>query len=599
MASTLPLAAHLRWNPKTLLRRGLAACTTGLIALALLASPSWANPSDENLEKSLAQYLSRYAEPRLIPITDRVSLAFAFDLANVVVIEGDDGIILIDTGWKVELAEEIRAVIREKTQKPIVAIIYSHGHLDHTGGVRGFVPPEREGEVEIYANENWRRYQVERVSSRLPHIAHRLAAQAGLLLSGSEAIGMAAGPVRRQGKTVSYLPPTQTVGDYAQLEIAGVKIELFYAPSELDDEMIVWLPEEKVLYGADVLADLSPFAATPRFEEGRSVDGLIAAIETMMTLPAEHFLPGHSLPISGAEEIQAFLVANRDANQFLRDQTLRQLAQNRTREEAAEAVRLPPHMANDPNLQEHYHRVSWVVRGLYTKLGGGWYGGDPVEMVRLSPMAEASRMIAMAGGIKPILDRSSRALAEGDPVWAAQLAGYVLAAGSLEGLDTEKAAALRSRAFRALAQDTPSANEHNYLLTDVLSLEGIMDVDATVPRLLEGLVTPGMYQLVPTEGLLRDLGPRLDAARSSDTLMTLGLSFPDREEEHGLIVRRGVIQYLPDRPGEADVRVQLNRTVLDDVMSGRASWDDAVASGRVKIEGDPAQFKRFVGLFDF
>ena len=126
-----------------------------------------------------------------------------------------------------------------------------------------------------------------------------------------------------------------------------------------------------------------------------------------------------------------------------------------------------------------------------------------------------------------------------------------------------------------------------------------MDVDATIPRLLGGLVTPGMYQLVPTEGLLRDLGPRLDPTRSSDTLMTLGLSFPDREEEHGLIVRRGVIQYLPDRPGQADVRVQLNRTVLDEVISGRASWDDAVASGRVKIEGDPDQFKRLVGLFDF
>jgi alkyl sulfatase BDS1-like metallo-beta-lactamase superfamily hydrolase len=598
LASTPPLAAHLRWDPKALLRRALAACTTGLFALILI-SPSGANPSDENLDQSLAQYLSRYAEPQLIPITDRVSLAFAFDLANVVVIEGDDGIILIDTGWKVELAQEIRAAIREKTQKPIVAIIYSHGHLDHTGGVRGFVPPESEGEIEIYANEHWRRYQVERVSSRLPHIAHRLAAQTGLLLSGDEDIGMAAGPVRRQGKTVSYIPPTQTVGDYAKLEIAGVKIELFYAPSELDDEMIVWLPEEKVLYGADVLADLSPFAATPRFEEGRSVDGLIAAIEKMMTLPAEHFLPGHSLPISGAEKIQAFLVANRDANQFLRDQTIRQLAQNRTREEAADAVRLPPHMANNPNLQEHYHRVSWVVRGLYTKLGGGWYGGDPVEMVRLSPMAEASRMIAMAGGIQPILDRSSRALAEGDPVWAAQLAGYVLAAASVEGLDMEKAAGLRSRAFRAIAKDTPSANEHNYLLTDVLSLEGTMDVDATIPRLLGGLVTPGMYQLVPTEGLLRDLGPRLDPTRSSDTLMTLGLSFPDREEEHGLIVRRGVIQYLPDRPGQADVRVQLNRTVLDEVISGRASWDDAVASGRVKIEGDPDQFKRFVGLFDF
>jgi alkyl sulfatase BDS1-like metallo-beta-lactamase superfamily hydrolase len=570
-----------------------------VILLLTFSNPGAAAPASENLNEGLATFLSRFAEPKLIPITERVSLAFAFDLSNVVVIEGDEGVILIDTGWKVELAQEIRAAIAEKTKKPIVAVIYSHGHLDHTGGVRGFVPPELEGEIEIYASEHWRRYQVERVSSRLPHIAHRLAAQAGLLLAGSEAIGMAAGPVRRHGKTVSYIPPTRTLGDHTRLEISGVEMEIFYAPSELDDELIVWLPKEKVLYAADVLTDVSPFAATPRFEEGRSVDGMIAAIEKMMELPVEYFLPGHSLPISGQEEIQSFLQANRDATQYLRDQTIRQLAMNRSREEAAEAVRLPPHLADDPNLQEHYHRIAWVVRGLYTKLGGGWYGGDPVEMVRLAPTAEASRMIAMAGGHQAILERSSRALGEGDAVWAAQLAGYVLATGSAEGLYVERALALRSLAFRELARETPSSNEHNYLLTDVLSLEGAMDVDAMVPRLLGGLVTPGMYQLVPTETLLRDMGPRLDAQRSADTVMTLGLSFSDRDEERGLIVRRGVIQYIPKRPEKADIRARLTRAALDEVMSGRVTWDGLLASGRVEVEGSEAKFKKFVGLFDF
>lgn len=569
------------------------------ILFLAFALPGAADPQDQAVDEGLATFLARYDEPRLIPITERVSLAFAFDLANVVVIEGEDGVILIDTGWKVELAQEIRAAIAEKTDKPIVAIIYSHGHLDHTGGVRGFVSPEMEGKVEIYASEHWRRYQVERVSSRLPHIAHRLAAQAGLLLPNSEAVGMAAGPVRRHGRTVSYLPPTRTLGDHTRLKIAGVELEVFYAPSELDDELIVWLPEEKVLYAADVLTDVSPFAATPRFEEGRSVDGMIAAIEKMMELPVDHLLPGHSLPVSGREKVYDFLQANRDATQFLRDQTLRQLALNRTREQAAAAVKLPPHLAADPNLQERYHRVSWVVRGLYTKLGGGWYGGDPLEMVRLSPKDEASRLIALAGGYGATLDRAESALAGGDPVWAAQLAGYVITAGSAEGPEVARARGLRARAFRILAAESPSANEYSYLLTEVLGLEGVMDVNATVPRLLGALVTPDMYSLVPTETLLRDMGPRLDAERSMDTVMTLGLSFSDREEERGLVVRRGVIQYLPERPEQADVRAVLPRPALDEVMSGRATWDGLLASGRVEVIGSEADFKKFVGYFDF
>ena len=570
----------------------------GALVLACSVSAA-AETQPQPVDQGLATFLARYDEPRLIPITERVSLAFAFDLANVVVIEGDDGVILIDTGWKVELAQEIRAAIAEKTDKPIVAIIYSHGHLDHTGGVGGFVPPEMEGKVEIYASEHWRRYQVERVSSRLPHIAHRLAAQTGLLLPESESVGMAAGPVRRHGRTVSYLPPTRTLGDYARLEIAGVEFEIFYTPSELDDELIVWLPEEKVLYAADVLTDVSPFAATPRFEEGRSVDGLIAAIEKMMELPIDHLLPGHSLPLSGGEKIQDFLLANRDANQFLRDQTIRQLALNQSREQAAATVKLPPHLAADPNLQERYHRVSWVVRGLYTKLGGGWYGGDPLEMVRLSPKDEASRMIALAGGYTATLDRSESALAGGDSVWAAQLAGYAIAAGSAEGPEIARAKALRARAFRTLAGESPSANEYSYLLTDVLDLEGVMDVNATVPRFLGALVTPDMYSLVPTEALLRDMGPRLDAERSLETVMTVGLTFSDRQEERGLVVRRGVIQYLPERPEQADVRAILSRPALDEVMSGRATWDGLIASGRVQVIGPEADFRKFVDYFDF
>ena len=95
------------------------------------------------------------------------------------------------------------------------------------------------------------------------------------------------------------------------------------------------------------------------------------------------------------------------------------------------------------------------------------------------------------------------------------------------------------------------------------------------------------------------MGPRLDAERSLDTVMTLGLSFPDRQEERGLIIRRGVIQYLPERPEQADVRASLSRQALDEVMSGGATWDGLLASGRVKVTGSEADFRQFIGYFDF
>ena len=565
----------------------------------LLAGAGLAEEAKQAVDEGLSTFLERFDEPQFIRVTDRVSLAYAYDLANMVVIEGDDGIILLDTLWKVELAEKVRAAIAQQTDKPIVAIIYSHGHLDHVGGVRAFVPPGSEGNVEIYASEHWQRYQIERVSSRLPHIAYRIAGQLGGLLPDESNIGSSAGPNPREGRTVSFLPPTQTLGPYTELEIAGVKLEIYHMPSELDDELVVWLPEEKVLYSADIVAGVSPFPATPRFEEGRSVDGIIAALERLMEIPAEYLLPGHGRLYSGRDDIEAILLANRDANQFLRDQTIRQLAKNRTRDEAAARVKLPPHLANNPELQERYHRVSWVVKGLYTKLGGGWYGGDPLEMVRHSPREEAARMLALVGGSEAMLAQADNALAKGDAVWAAQLTGYVLVADFVEAPELAHAKATRARAFRALAAESPSANEYNYLLTDALQLEGGVSLDAAIPVILSGIVTPQMYGVVPTETLLRDMGPRLDPGRSADALMTLGFSFPDRDEECGLIVRRGVIQYLPERPAEADVRATLARGALDSVMSGRASRDSLLASGRVEVTGSEDDFRKFVGYFDF
>ena len=142
----------------------IRACLWVLLIICSSTGLSATSVIDVPVSPELQESFSIYGEPELIKITDRVYLAFAFDWVNCLFVIGDDGVIVIDTLFRVENAEKALAQLREITDKRIIAVIYSHGHPDHTGGVRAFVPEGQESEVSIYASSAWPRYRRELAS---------------------------------------------------------------------------------------------------------------------------------------------------------------------------------------------------------------------------------------------------------------------------------------------------------------------------------------------------------------------------------------------------------------------------------------------------
>ncbi|MFP6654089.1 MAG: MBL fold metallo-hydrolase, partial [Myxococcota bacterium] len=374
-----------------------------LILSVLVSGCTSTPPAARNVAASVHPELQELADrahaPRLIQVSPRIHVAYAYDFANITFIEGDDGIIVIDAGWSAAAASEaIRAFAQEVSDKPIVALLYSHGHADHVGGAAAFVDAAGPN-LAIYAEKSAQAVQLERVGPSATHFTIRAVAQMGLVLPAGPAGRMPSGGGKLRAASIAfrYVPATQLIDGETTLEIAGVRIVAIPMPSETEDQLLFWIPEEKVAFAGDIAAGALPILSTPRNERGRVPTGFIDGTERLLSLPLETLIAGHNLPTIGRAAALDSLLQYRDASQFIFDQTLRALNANLSLEQAAQFVKLPPHLANHPLLRDHYHRLPWVVKGVYTRYGG-WFQGDAASLNPLAPADEAARVIELAGG---------------------------------------------------------------------------------------------------------------------------------------------------------------------------------------------------------
>ena len=555
------------------------------------STPRAPEPVEPHVHPELEALAKRVAEPQLIRVSPRVHVAYAYDFANITFIEGDGGVIAIDAGWNAGAAAEAIAAYREQvSEKPIVALLYSHGHADHVGGAQAFVDAS-DGKLSVYGERRWKEYQLERVGPSATHFGIRAAAQMGLLLPEGPAgrVPTGGGRLRASALAFRYVAPTNEIDGETTLEIEGVTIVALPMPSETSDQLLFWLPEEKVAFAGDIAAGALPILSTPRNERGRVPTGFIDGIGWLLSLPLETLIAGHNPPVKGRAEAIDSLLVYRDASQFIFDQTMRALNANLGLEQAARVVQLPPHLAEHPLLRDHYHRLPWVVKGVYTQYGG-WFQGDAATLNPVAPSREAAGIMELAGGADELLTQARRAYFARDYPWAAQLAGYLVRIGERRA----EAGALKTKALRAMAYASNSGNERNYMLTQALAMEGKLGLAMT-----RGARKPlELMGLLETRELFRLLGPMLDPALCLDEHITAGFVLTDIDEEHGYSVRRGIGYYRGRIASEPEFRVRLSRKVLERIISNHSDWDQAIDEGAVIVEGPEASFSRFRSCFD-
>ncbi|TWT50937.1 Hydroxyacylglutathione hydrolase [Rubripirellula amarantea] len=403
-------------------------------------------------------------QEQVVKVADNVHVAVGFSPANVSMIVGEDGVVIVDTGMTRDDADRIVAEFRKITDKPVKAIIFTHSHGDHTGGVTSFLGTER---PQIWAHNNFGSEYRPLTDAGVTFQSVRAARQAGFKLPPEQRINNGVAPVRypKSGghafaSGAESKPSHLLEGERQTIKVAGVELELVSAPGETNDELFVWYPAGKVLFAGDNFYRSFPNLYAIRGTPNRSVRLWADSLNKMSANNAVALVGGHTKPIIGAGEVKQVLGDYRDAVQFIHDKTVEGMNKGMTPDELVEYVQLPEHLASKDYLQPFYGHPEWGVRTVFSQYFG-WFDGNPSNLFRLTLKSEAEHLAKLAGGKEKLLSAAKDALLNDDNQWAAQLADHLLA---LDRNDRD-AKQIKADALTKLARNMVNATARNYYLT--------------------------------------------------------------------------------------------------------------------------------------
>jgi alkyl sulfatase BDS1-like metallo-beta-lactamase superfamily hydrolase len=557
----------------------------GLVLVCACGKGKSPEPLTVGTDPNLAAHSAEFRQ-EVVKVTDGVYVAIGFGLANCILLEGDDGVVIVDAMESEEAAVPVKEAFSKITSKPVKALIFTHYHSDHTNGATIMAGDDN---PDIYAHAATS-YYMERIGTITRETTYRRAMrQFGTLLPEGGVINAGIGQRLEfdESKTLGILAPSKTFSeDRLNLEIAGIKLTLVYAPGETPDQILIWLPEKKVLLPADNYYKSFPNLYAIRGTAYRDVKLWVDSIDKMRALKSEILVPQHTRPITGAAAIYQTLTNYRDAIQFVHDQTIRWMNKGLTPMEIVEKVKLPPHLARQPYLHEYYGTVAWSVRAIFDGYLG-WFGGNATDLFPLPLKERARRFAGLAGGEQALLDRAQQAFAGQDYQWALELTDQLLQLSPESG-EVRK---LKAAALKALGSRQIAATARNYYLTQALEVEGQLHIGMMkIPdkRLLKKLQVTDIFNAMAI---------KLNPGKSIDVDTVAGFRFPDTGEAFSVHVRRGVAEIRPQFPDNPDISLTVDSTVWKEVVTGFRNPAIALVKD-VDKEGGIVEIVKFLKLFD-
>lgn len=551
-------------------------------------------PAPTSVHPSLWRQSTLAAKQGLYEVVPGIYQVRGLDLSNISFIEGDTGIIIIDPLVSTEVAAAALVLYRAHRggDRPVVAVIYTHSHVDHFGGVLGVTTQADvdAGKVAVLAPEGFTEHAVQENVYAGPAMTRRATYMYGSLLArGPQGqVGCGLGQTPSSGEVAIIVPTVDIQATGEKHTIDGVEIEFQMAPgTEAPAEMHFYFPRFRALCMAEnathnlhnLLTLRGALVRDPHAWSGY----LTEAIDTFADR-ADVVFASHHWPTWGREAIVEFLSLQRDLYAYLHDQTLRLLNQGYTGVEIAEMFQMPPALEQAWHARGYYGSVSHNVKAVYQRYMG-WFDGNPGRLWPHPPEALAPRYVDALGGIDRVVELAQAAFNSGDFRWAATLLDHAIFTDAQHGA----ARTLYADTLEQLAYGAENATWRNFFLSGATELrDGNFGTatSATSPTLLS--------QLTP-EQIFDSLAIRVNGPRSWDLDLAVDITFADMDSNYRLALHNGVLVYRKATadPGTATVTVKVeSKFRLLAVSLGDFS------SPGLEVSGDPAALQSLLSVLD-
>jgi alkyl sulfatase BDS1-like metallo-beta-lactamase superfamily hydrolase len=552
-----------------------------------------AGQAPPSVHPSLWRQCQLTAKQGLYEVVPGIYQVRGLDLSNISFVEGDAGVIVIDPLVSTEVAAAALQLYRtHRGERPVLAVIYTHSHVDHFGGVLGVTSQADvdAGKVAVLAPAGFTEHVVQENVYAGPAMTRRATYMYGTLLArGPQGhVGCGLGQVPSQGEVALIVPTVDVASTGETHTIDGVEIEFQMAPgTEAPAEMHFYFPQFRALCMAEnathnlhnLLTLRGALVRDPHAWSGYLTEAIDAFGDR-----ADVVFASHHWPTWGRERAVEFLSLQRDLYAYLHDQTLRLLNQGHTGAEIAETMQMPPALARAWHTHGYYGSVSHNVKAIYQRYMG-WFDGNPARLWPHPPEALAGRYVEAIGGVDRVVELAQHAFDSGDLRWAATLLDHAVFADEKH----DGARMLLAATLEQLAYGAENATWRNFFLSGATELRDGNFGTATQVN------SPTLMSALTPEQIFDGLAISINGPRAWDLDIVIDVGLADLGANYRLALRNGVLVH---RRIAADAATAAVTIKLDNAFRLLMLAMGDFTSPGFELSGDQAAMQQFLGVLD-
>ncbi|MGI3450980.1 alkyl/aryl-sulfatase [Citrobacter arsenatis] len=534
----------------------------------------------------------------LFQVTDGVYQIRNLDLSNMTIMEGKEGITVIDPLVSAETAKVgMDLYYKNRGKRPVVAVIYTHSHVDHYGGVRGVVDEAdvKSGKVKVYAPAGFMKEAVSENIMAGNAMSRRASYMYGNLLKpdAKGQVGAGLGTTTSAG-TVTLIEPTNYITHTGQKEVIdGLTYDFMMAPgSEAPSEMLWYVEEKGMIEAAEDVTHTLHNTYSLRGAKIRDPLAWSKYINDVIARwggKADIIIAQHHWPTWGNENVVKLMKSQRDMYRYINDQTLRMANQGLTRDEIAANFKLPSGLEKSWASRGYYGSVSHDVKATYV-FYLGWFNGNPATLNELPPIDAAKKYVDYMGGADAIMQKAKADYAQGNYRWVAQVTNNIVFADP----NNKDARNLEADALEQMGYQAESGPWRNFYLTGAQELRNGVVKGAT-----PNTASPDTVKAMSPEMFFDYLAVHINGEKAANAQAVFNVDLGADGGKYKLELENGVLNHSADTlASNADASITLNRTTLNKIILKEESLKQAEEKGDVQIIGNHAKLDEFLGYLD-